>query len=144
VIHCAADGIALGAASASNAAQLEFLVFLAILLHKAPSAFGLATYLMHAGFSRRYIRQHLIVFSAAAPVSAIVMYLILAQTSLGSDATLQWTGMLLLFSAGSFLYVATMHILPEIYNDPAKHGALDQDSGNEKQLSNKQVLSIGE
>lgn len=34
VIHSAADGIALGAASASSKASLELLVFIAIMLHK--------------------------------------------------------------------------------------------------------------
>jgi hypothetical protein len=29
-----------------------------------------------------------------------------------------YTGVLLLFSAGTFLYVATVHILPEIYSAP--------------------------
>ena len=30
-----------------------------------------------------------------------------------------WTGLVLLFSAGSFLYVAAVHVLPDVMNDPA-------------------------
>ena len=52
-MHAAADGIALGAASMGDNSQLEMVVFLAIMLHKAPGSFGLATYLLHEGLSRR-------------------------------------------------------------------------------------------
>jgi len=52
-VHAAADGIALGAASMGDNSQLEMVVFLAIMLHKAPGSFGLATYLLHEGLSRR-------------------------------------------------------------------------------------------
>ena len=38
----------------------------------------------------------------------------------------------MLISAGSFLYVATMHILPEVYTDRAAHG--DNRVGQLKQL----------
>ena len=34
VVHAAADGIALGAASTTNQTEIQFIVFLAIMLHK--------------------------------------------------------------------------------------------------------------
>ena len=37
------------------------------------------------------------------------------QTDLG--VLTFWVGILMLLSAGSFLYVATIHILPEVYAD---------------------------
>ena len=33
-----------------------------------------------------------------------------------------WVGILMLISAGSFLYVATIHILPEVYAMEHDHG----------------------
>ncbi|KAJ3117975.1 hypothetical protein HDU96_004651 [Phlyctochytrium bullatum] len=115
VVHAAADGIAMGAASASDQASLEFIVFMAIMLHKAPSAFGLATHLMHEGNSRRTIRQHLMAFSLAAPIAAMLTFWGLSTTGWDDPIGMRkWTGLLLLFSAGTFIYVATMHILPEI------------------------------
>ncbi|EGF84381.1 hypothetical protein BATDEDRAFT_3584, partial [Batrachochytrium dendrobatidis JAM81] len=112
VVHAAADGIALGAASTSD--KLELIVFAAIMLHKAPSAFGLCTYLLQEGHSRRAIRQQLLIFSAAAPISAMITFLALFQADLSDPYSTQlWTGILLLFSAGTFLYVATIHVLPE-------------------------------
>ena len=47
-----ADGIALGAAATTSHADVELIVFLAIMLHKAPAAFGLVTFLLHAGLER--------------------------------------------------------------------------------------------
>jgi len=51
LVHAAVDGIALGAAAASNQGSVELLVFVAIMLHKAPAAFGLSSYLVHSGAS---------------------------------------------------------------------------------------------
>ncbi|CUS09870.1 unnamed protein product [Tuber aestivum] len=108
VIHAAADGIALGASSTSSNTALEAIVFLAIMLHKAPAAFGLSAVLLRAGLGKRQARAHLIVFSMAAPVGAV-----------------WWTGVLLLFSGGTFLYVA-MHTM---------QGQSELESGNGGQKS---------
>ncbi len=40
--------------------DIELIVFLAIMLHKAPAAFGLVTFLMHEGLERVRIRKHLV------------------------------------------------------------------------------------
>ena len=56
VVHAAADGVALGAAATTNQTDVEMIVFLAIMLHKAPASFGLVTYLMHEGLERTKIR----------------------------------------------------------------------------------------
>ena len=56
VVHAAADGVALGAAATTNQTDVEIIVFLAIMLHKAPASFGLVTYLMHEGLERTRIR----------------------------------------------------------------------------------------
>ncbi|XP_023344039.1 LOW QUALITY PROTEIN: zinc transporter ZIP9-B-like [Eurytemora carolleeae] len=56
VVHAAADGVALGAAATTNQADVEMVVFLAIMLHKAPASFGLDTYLLHEGLERSRIR----------------------------------------------------------------------------------------
>lgn len=105
VIHAAADGIALGASSAD--AGLSFIIFLAIMVHKAPASFGLTSVLLKQGLSSRAARAHLLVFSLAAPVGALAtfMFVHLTGSSTGGDTTAtQWrTGMLLLFSGGTFL-----------------------------------------
>ena len=95
VVHAAADGVALGAAATTNQTDVEVslarasylisfpsnclqvIVFLAIMLHKAPASFGLVTYLLHEGLDKARIKKHLLVFSLAAPLLAIFTYLLL-------------------------------------------------------------------
>jgi solute carrier family 39 (zinc transporter), member 9 len=116
VIHAAADGIALGASSSSANAGLSFIIFFAIMVHKAPAAFGLSSVLLKQGLSKRTARAHLLLFSLAAPTAAILTFLFAQSFGAGAignaQATKWWTGMLLLFSAGTFLYVA-VHTMQE-------------------------------
>lgn len=114
VIHAAADGVALGAAVASSQVSVQVIVFFAVILHKAPAAFGLVSFLMHAGLEKKQIQKHLLAFSVAAPLLAITTYLILTMSGGSSQHKLSATGHGMLFSAGTFLYVATVHVLPEI------------------------------
>lgn len=106
VIHAAADGIAMGASATTSDMKLGLIIFIAIMFHKAPAAFGLTSLLLRQGLSKRAARGHLIAFSLAAPFGAIGTFLILSILGGGNmeGASGQWwTGMLLLFSAGTFL-----------------------------------------
>ncbi|XP_031655842.1 zinc transporter ZIP9-like [Oncorhynchus kisutch] len=114
VIHAAADGVVLGVAAVSSKVTVQLVVFLAVILHKAPAAFGLATFLLRAGLEKRQIQKHLLVFSAAAPVLSIITYFILNASGGSAQRRLSATGVGMLFSAGTFLYVATVHVLPEV------------------------------
>ncbi|KAF7539246.1 hypothetical protein G7Z17_g12461 [Cylindrodendrum hubeiense] len=119
VIHAAADGIAMGASSTTTDMKLGFIIFVAIMIHKAPAAFGLTSLLLKQGLSKRAARGHLIVFSLAAPVGALITWLVITLVgAAGHDGDHWWTGMLLLFSGGTFLYVA-MHAMQE---DGSSHG----------------------
>lgn len=107
-IHAAADGIALGASSASAAtASLSLIIFVAIMVHKAPAAFGLTSVLLKQGLTKRLARAHLVVFSLAAPAGALCTWIIvraLGGGGQGEPALMKWwTGVLLLFSGGTFL-----------------------------------------
>lgn len=106
VIHAAADGIAMGASATSSNMRLGFVIFIAIMIHKAPAAFGLTSVLLKQGLSKRAARGHLVIFSLAAPVGALTTWIMI--TLLGGDhltgySGQWWTGMLLLFSGGTFL-----------------------------------------
>lgn len=107
VIHAAADGIAMGASSSTANSRLGLIIFLAIMVHKAPAAFGLVSVLLKQGLTKREARAHLTIFSLAAPVGAIATWLmvsLLGQGRMGGEqGTRWWTGILLLFSAGTFL-----------------------------------------
>ncbi|KAI8888825.1 Zinc/iron permease [Backusella circina FSU 941] len=112
IVHAAADGIALGASATHP--ELSMVVFIAIMLHKAPASFALTSVLLASGLSRVTIRKHLLIFALAAPLGALLTYSILHWfSSSSSSVNLEyWTGVLLVFSGGTFLYVA-MHALQE-------------------------------
>lgn len=123
VIHAAADGIALGASSTTTTSNLSFVIFIAIMIHKAPAAFGLTSVLLKQGLSKRAARAHLIIFSLAAPVGAIFTWSaahLLGYSSSALGGTKFATGVLLLFSGGTFLYVA-MHTMQESGHDQSEH-----------------------
>lgn len=114
VVHAAADGVALGAAATTSQADVELIVFLAIMLHKAPAAFGLVSFLLHEGVDRKRISRHLLVFSLAAPCLALLTYFGIGKEGKETLSNVNATGLAMLFSAGTFLYVATVHVLPEL------------------------------
>ncbi|KAM8833147.1 zinc transporter ZIP9 [Synchiropus picturatus] len=123
VVHAAADGVALGAAASTSQTSVQLIVFVAIMLHKAPAAFGLVSFLMHAGLERNRIRKHLLVFALAAPLLAMLTFLGLSQSSKEALSDINATGVAMLFSAGTFLYVATVHVLPEVGGTGHSHSA---------------------
>jgi len=122
VVHAAADGVALGAASGSAHSEIQLIVFLAIMLHKAPASFGLVTFLLHEGLDKARIRRHLLIFALSAPLAAVLTYFFISHGGNKETLTsLNTTGILLLFSAGTFLYVATVHVLPEVASSGHRH-----------------------
>ncbi|XP_068577896.1 zinc transporter ZIP9 [Cebidichthys violaceus] len=140
VVHAAADGVALGAAASTSQTSVQLIVFVAIMLHKAPAAFGLVSFLMHAGLERNRIRKHLLVFALAAPVLAMLTFLGLSQSSKEALSDFNATGVAMLFSAGTFLYVATVHVLPEVGGGGHSHAPAGGNGG--KGLSKVEVGAL--
>ncbi|KAI0081606.1 ZIP-like iron-zinc transporter [Panus rudis PR-1116 ss-1] len=110
MIHALADGLALGSSALSNGSAipsgLSIVIFLALIVHKAPVALALSTSLLSTSLSRAECRKHIAVFSASTPLGAIISYAILTLLDFGRYETLP--GIALLFSGGTFLYVATV------------------------------------
>lgn len=137
--HSAVDGIALGAVSAEgNAQSLSFLVFVALMAHKGPAVVSMTAFLkrkLSASLlmqlqpardrAKATIVKQLVAFSAAAPVFAILTFVVLRALGFAEGSTesteqsetqsqSDMLGYCLLFSGGTFLYVVTLHIIPEI------------------------------
>ena len=109
-IHSLCDGIALGSASYSqSSSSLSFIVFLAIAIHKAPASFGLATSLLSLSPSIKpsFLRLCIFLFAISAPFSAIVTYGILNFLNIENNDDSLIPSYSLLFSGGSFLFVAS-------------------------------------
>ncbi|MEQ2268078.1 hypothetical protein XENORESO_014833 [Xenotaenia resolanae] len=84
---------------------------------------------MHAGLERNRIRKHLLVFALAAPVLAMITFLGLSQSSKEALSDINATGVAMLFSAGTFLYVATVHVLPEVGGGGHSHAPAGGNGG---------------
>lgn len=117
LVHSAADGFAVGAASRSDSSSLGLTIAVAMVLHKAPVAFGLATSFMTAKWSWQKSQKALLAFSLASPFSALLTYALIGAIPALSSASS--TALCVLFSGGTFLYAACMHILPEVVGHDA-------------------------
>ncbi|KAH8082019.1 Zinc/iron permease [Cristinia sonorae] len=110
VVHALADGLALGssalAGNASSRPGLSLVIFVALIVHKAPTALALSTSLLSTSLSRLDCQKHLAVFSAATPLSTLLSYAVMSALGMANDQS--WTGSALLFSGGTFLFVATV------------------------------------
>lgn len=107
VVHALVDGYALGVSSTADegSSALSFIVFLAIIVHKAPTALALTTSLRSRSLPVMECKKHLLAFSLATPVSAILSYLLFSLPFMNQRLG---PGVPLLFSGGTFLYVATV------------------------------------
>jgi len=111
VMHAFADGLALGASALStkrgvSSSSISLVVFLALIVHRAPTALALTTFLLTTSLTRTECKQYLIYFSASTPFAALLSYG--TFLSLGLEESNDWTAVALLLSGGTFLYVATV------------------------------------
>jgi zinc and cadmium transporter len=109
-VHALIDGLALGAGFAIP--ELTVAITAAILLHKLPSALSLTGILLHCNYSRSKIALLMVLFSAAAPLGALLSFTVLSQLS--GDLLLKGVAV----SAGTFIAIATSDILPQIHSSP--------------------------
>ena len=109
-LHAATDGLAIGAAAATSSISVTATVALAVLIHKGPAAFSLGIFSMHEREQRNDSIRDVVIFSLATPVMMVLAFYALE----GLETNL--IGLVMLFSAGTFLYVATVDTLPDIHN----------------------------
>ena len=112
-LHALADGLAIGAAAASGQISLSFLVAFSVLVHRVPVALSISLFSLHEPGGPRAALPQLVSFTLATPVAILLSYIALA----GVDESI--LALVLLFSAGTFVYVATVDALPTIHNPNA-------------------------
>jgi len=120
VIHGTADGLALGVAhvagsSSGNTNTLPLVVFFALVLHKAPTTLAFTTSIIPTNIPRSKCTKYVAIFSLSTPLSALVTYIVFSSLGMGGKGDL--TGLALLVSGGTFLYVATV-LQPAIRHSP--------------------------
>jgi len=109
-LHAVTDGLAIGAAAASGSVSITATIAFAVLIHKGPAAFSLGIFSMHERSERNDSIRDIVIFSLATPVMMMIAFFIL------EDLETHLIGLAMLFSAGTFLYIATVDTLPDIHN----------------------------
>ena len=111
-LHALFDGVAIGSGFlVSN--WLGWLIFLAILLHKAPEGFTMASVMLASGRSRSSALYSAVVLAAATLVGVLVIELVPGWLPYGLPV-----------SAGVALYVAATDLVPEVNREPGIRMAL--------------------
>ncbi|KAF8798932.1 Zinc/iron permease [Phlegmacium glaucopus] len=110
VIHGVADGLALGIAlvagsSTEGTNALSLVVFFALIIHKAPTCLAFTTSIISTNIPRPQCKKYLAIFSLSTPLSTLVTYVICSSLESGKS---DLSGLALLVSGGTFLYVATV------------------------------------
>lgn len=114
LVHAMADGLALATSLTSDSFSVTAVVYLAILIHKSPVALGLCTILLQRVGDRASVISSMLLFCAATPLTTIIFWLIIQGVMSTSIVTSRgdldfYSGLILLFSGGTFLYVASSH-----------------------------------
>jgi len=121
-IHSLTDGIALASSILTRNMRIGVIIFFIVAIHKLPSAFALTSILLREGLPKDLIYKHVGLFSLSAPSGAILTYIIARLLNL-SDLP-YYTGALLLFSGGTFLYVG-FHSLMTITDNRGRISKLE-------------------
>lgn len=112
--HSLLDGMSLGATFVSQ--NIVLMVFLAIVIHKFPSALSLTGILIQGGYNKNKIIQLAVIFALTTPVGALLSFFILKDLN---EFILAWA---IGISAGTFLYIATSDLLPLVHqHNPKKY-----------------------
>jgi len=111
-VHALFDGVAIGSGFVvSN--WLGWLIFLAILLHKAPEGFTMASVMLASGRSRTAALYSAVALAGATLLGVMVIELIPSWLPYGLPV-----------SAGVALYVAATDLVPEVNREPGIKMAL--------------------
>ena len=111
-LHALFDGVAIGSGFLVTS-WLGWLIFLAILLHKAPEGFTMASVMLASGRSRTTALYSAVALAAATMAGVLVIELVPSWLPYG-----------LPLSAGVALYVAATDLVPEVNREPGIHMAL--------------------
>ncbi len=90
--------------------EVAAALVISILAHKAPAAFSLASLMILAKHSRRRIVLSILGFAAMTPLGALVLA---PALDAGNESLLM---ILTSMVTGTFLYVATADLLPEVFH----------------------------
>jgi zinc and cadmium transporter len=106
-IHSLLDGVALG--SSTMLPALAPAVLFAIVAHKVPDTFSVASILTYFGFRRRKTLLFMFLFSLLTPLGGFIALLLLR------DASRTMLAAPIALACGTFLFIATSDLLPHTH-----------------------------
>lgn len=107
-IHACFDGLALGTAFLVGE-SVGFAVMAALCLHKAVEVFSLSSAFLLAG-NRKRSAAYMAVFCLITPAAAVISYFLFGGEESGI------IGPAFAFSAGVFMFVTMLHMIPEAFH----------------------------
>lgn len=107
-IHALMDGLGLNVSGFDH--KMASVMFFSILAHKIPAAVALTSFLVLARIPTKRVLLYLTAFALMTPIGALVLGQIPVFAGKTNMPTL--TGMV----TGSFLYIATGELLPEVFH----------------------------
>ena len=107
-VHNFVDGVAI-AASFLSAESLGIATTAAVLMHEIPQELGDFGVLLYGGFSKAKALSFNFLSALMALLGALATYLFISY--------LPNTGYILAFTAGSFIYIATTDLIPELHKE---------------------------
>ena len=110
--HSIFDGVAIGAGFEVSS-WLGWLIFLAIILHKAPAGFAMASVMLASGHSRAAAFYSTVVLAASTVAGVLIIELVPALVPIGLPV-----------STGVALYVGASDLIPEVNREPGIRMAL--------------------
>lgn len=118
LVHNLIDGIIIGASYLVNI-PVGIATTLAVLFHEIPQEIGDFGILIHGGYSRKKALLLNFLIALSAVLGAVVTLLIGAHVS-------GVTNFLIPFAAGTFIYIATADLIPELHKEVAVKRSLLQ------------------
>jgi zinc transporter 1/2/3 len=110
--HSVIAGASLGLQTSGSA---FLMILLAILAHKGFAAFSLGVSFMRGGLARQSYRRLLLFFACTTPVGLLLGTL--ASSALSGTAALWFEAVFDSLAAGTFLYVATMDLMHDVFEE---------------------------
>lgn len=117
MLHDLIDGLALG--SGHHVPDASAAIFAALALHKVPTTFAVSLLMLHGGWSKRKTFCLLVLLLLAIPLGVLISE---ATIGLAGEHSERLIGMLINFSAGTFIYIGAYELLPEM-NRTAQRGS---------------------
>ncbi len=105
--HSLIEGMSMGAGFLTK--DIGIIIFLAIVVHKFPSALSLTGILMHGGYKKASIIKLVLIFSLTTPIGALISFFIFKNLH---ENVLSWA---IGISSGTFLYIASSDLLPFVH-----------------------------